>query len=207
MYARTTTVHGSPQKVDEGIGYVRDQVMPTVQQMDGCIGLSMLADRDSGRCIVTTAWESEDAMRASAAGVMDVRARAAEMLGGDQPEVAEWEMALVHRVRPSDAGACTRVIWARRDAGPMDDVRDVMKTRILPRVEELTGFCSVSVLTDPASGRSATAVTYESRAALDRANERGSMLRAEFAEAAGMEITEVAPFDLVIAHLRVPELV
>jgi heme-degrading monooxygenase HmoA len=182
-------------------------VMPMVQQMDGCIGLSMLADRDSGRCIITTAWESEDAMRASAAGVVDVRARAAEVLGGGQPEVAEWEMALVHRVRPADAGACTRVIWARRDAGPMDDVIDVMRTRMLPRVEELPGFCSVSVLTDPASGRCATAVTYESRAAMDAANERGQALRAEFSEAVGMELTEVAGFDLVIAHLRVPELV
>jgi heme-degrading monooxygenase HmoA len=207
MYARTTTVHGSPAKIDEGIGYVRDQVMPMVQQMDGCIGLSMLADRDSGRCIITTAWESEDAMRASAAGVMDVRARAAEMLGGDQPEVAEWEMALMHRVRPSDAGACTRVIWAQRAAGAMEDVIDVMRTRIMPQVEAIPGFESVSVLIDPASGRTSTAVTYESRAAMDAANERGQALRAEFSEAVGMEITEVAGFDLVIAHLRVPELV
>ena len=207
MYARTTTVHGDPERLDDGVAHVRDQVMPLVEQMDGCIGLSMLADRDSGRCIVTTAWESEDAMRASAAGVMDVRARAAEMLGGDQPEVAEWEMALVHRVRPADAGACTRVIWAQRQAGPMDDVHDVMRMRMLPQVEQLPGFCSVSVLTDPASGRAATAVTYESRAAMDAADERGQALRAEFSEAVGMEITEVAPFDLVIAHLRVPELV
>src|SRR5215203_4642907 len=135
MFARSTTVHGHPQKMDEGIGYIRDQVMPMVEQMDGCIGLSMLADADSGRCIVTTAWESEDAMRASAQGVEDSRARAVEMLGGGQPEVAEWEMALVHRVRPADAGACTRVIWARRDPGAMDDVRDVLRTRMMPQVE------------------------------------------------------------------------
>jgi hypothetical protein len=89
----------------------------------------------------------------------------------------------------------------------MDDARDLMRMRILPQVEEIPGFESVSMLTDAASGRAATAVTYESRAAMDAANERGSMLRAEFAEGAGMQITEVAGFDLVIAHLRVPELV
>ena len=55
MYARSTTVRGNPDSVDEGITYVRDKVMPAVQQMDGCVGLSMLADRTSGRCIVTTA--------------------------------------------------------------------------------------------------------------------------------------------------------
>jgi quinol monooxygenase YgiN len=95
MYARTTTIQASPAKMDEGIGYVRDQVMPLVQQMDGCIGLSMLADRDSGRCIVTTAWESADAMHASAKGVMTSRARAAEVMDAGAPEVAEWEFTLV----------------------------------------------------------------------------------------------------------------
>ncbi|SDX75611.1 Antibiotic biosynthesis monooxygenase [Modestobacter sp. DSM 44400] len=207
MYARSTTVHGSPQKIDEGIGYVRDQVMPMVEQMDGCIGLSMLADRSSGRCIITTAWESEDALRASAEAVKDSRARAGEVLGSDQPEVAEWELGLMHRVHPADAGACTRVIWAHRGAGAMDDAHDVMRMRILPQVEELPGFCSLSFMVDPTSGRTATAVTYESRAAMDRAAERGSALRTEFSQAAGMEITEVAAFDLVIAHLQVPELV
>jgi heme-degrading monooxygenase HmoA len=206
MYARSNTVQGSPETLDRGIAYVRDQVMPMVEQMDGCVGLSMLADRDTGRCIITTAWESADAMRASDAGVRSSRARAGEIFGAE-PEVDEWELTLVHRVRPADDGACTRVIWASRQAGEMDDVRDVMRMRMLPQLEELPGFCSVSLMVDPTSGRTATAVTYESRAAMDQANARGSGLRAEFSEAAGMAITEVAGFDLVIAHLQVPELV
>jgi heme-degrading monooxygenase HmoA len=206
MYARSTTVQGSPEKLDEGIAYVRDQVMPLVEQMDGCVGLSMLADRGSGRCIVTTAWESAEAMRASADGVRASRARAAEILGGE-PEVAEWEIALVHRMRPADVGACTRVIWGSREAGQMDEDRDAFRMTLLPKMEELPGFCSVSLLADRAHGRTATAVTYESRAAMERANDRAMALREEFTRAIGMEITEVAEFDLVIAHLQVPELV
>ena len=49
MYARSTTVNGDPKALDGAIAYVRDEVMPMVQEMDGCIGLSMLCDRDSGR--------------------------------------------------------------------------------------------------------------------------------------------------------------
>ncbi len=55
MYARSTTVHGNPAAIDVGIAYVREAVIPAVRDMDGCIGLSMLVDRASGRCIVTTA--------------------------------------------------------------------------------------------------------------------------------------------------------
>jgi heme-degrading monooxygenase HmoA len=206
MYARSTTVHGRPQNIDDGIGYVRDQVMPMVEQMDGCVGLSMLADRESGRCIITTAWASADAMRASAEGVRDSRARAGELLGG-LPEVAEWEVALLHRTRPTGAGARTRVIWGEGDGPHMDEVRDEMRTGILPQLEELPGFCSVSLMVDRATGRTATAVTYESRDAMAQASDRAMAIRAEFARNVGMEVTEVAEFDLAIAHLRVPELV
>jgi heme-degrading monooxygenase HmoA len=206
MYARSTTVHGSPQKIDEGIAYVHDQVMPLVEQMDGCVGLSMLADRDSGRCIITTAWESAEAMRASADSVRASRARAAEILGGE-PEVAEWEIALVHRMRPADRGACTRVIWGSGEAGRMDEYRDAFGMSLIPKMEELPGFCSVSLLADRDHGRTVTAVTYESRAAMERANEQAAAMREEFTRAIGMEITDVAEFDLVIAHLQVPELV
>jgi len=33
--------------------------------MDGCIGLSMLVNRDTGHCIVTSAWRDEESMHAS----------------------------------------------------------------------------------------------------------------------------------------------
>ena len=47
----------------------RDEMMPAVRGMDGCVGLSMLADRESGTCIVTTSWRDRESMQASAEGV------------------------------------------------------------------------------------------------------------------------------------------
>ena len=89
MYARSTTVHGSPENLDDAIAYVRDDVMPAVRQLAGCIGLSMLCNRESGQCIVTTAWADESAMHESESGVWDLRTRMAELLGG-RPETQEW---------------------------------------------------------------------------------------------------------------------
>ncbi len=77
MYARTTTLTADPMRMDAGIADVRDNVMPAVSGMDGCIGLSMLCDRDTGRCIVTTAWENEEAMAATRERVRAMRERAA----------------------------------------------------------------------------------------------------------------------------------
>ena len=127
------------------------QVMPAVRQMDGCVGLSMLADRESGRCIVTTAWADADAMHRSAEGVMAMRQRAAEIMGGPA-DVQEWEIAVLHRLHEAHYGACARVIWTR--ATPLDRPDDRrFRMTLIPRVEELPGFCSVSVMIDRESGR------------------------------------------------------
>jgi len=206
MYARSTTVRGNPQSIDDAIAYLRDEAMPAVQAMDGCIGLSMMCDRDSGRCIATTAWESEEAMHNSESGMHDMRMRYAEMLGGT-PEVQEWEIALLHRLHTAPSSACCRVIWSRGKPEDMENVLDTFRMTMLTRMEDLPGFCSVSMLMDRESGRAVTATVYESRDSMNRATEMAKPMREEFARQMGGEITEVAEFDLALAHLRVPETV
>jgi hypothetical protein len=206
MYARTTTVRGDPRHVDEGIALVRDTVWTALQGMSGCVGMSMLADRDEGRCIVTAAWATDEAMRASGEAVRDLRSRAAEALYAEEIEVAEWEISALHRVHGAGDDACARVLWADVDPARMDGMVDAFRMSLLPRMEELPGFCSVSLLTDRSMGRATMSVTYESRDALVRSRRMGEDMREEFAEPMGARITEVAEFDLVIAHLRVPEM-
>lgn len=77
MYARSTTIQAQPLSIDIGIAHVRDVVMPALTEIDGCVGLSLLVDRQSGTCIATSSWESIDAMRGSAARVAPIRDRAA----------------------------------------------------------------------------------------------------------------------------------
>ena len=82
--------------------------------MDGCVGLSMLADRDTGHCIVTTSWRDEAAMRSSGEDVRPSAERTAELLGG-RPELQEWEIAAMHRVDEAHPGvAVPRHVAAHR---------------------------------------------------------------------------------------------
>ena len=205
MYARSTTVYGDPMRMDGGIAYVRDTVMPAIHQMAGSVGLSMLCDRESGRCIVTTAWRDEMSMHDTEGAVHDMRQRAAEMLGGPA-DVQEWDIAVMHRMHEAHNGACTRVIYGSIDMEKLDDVVSTMRMNLLPRMEELPGFCAVSHMIDRETGRSATAVTYDSKADMLAANEQAKALREEFTSGVGMEIIGIAEFDLVLAHLRVPEM-
>jgi heme-degrading monooxygenase HmoA len=206
MYARTTTVRGDPRAVDDGIAFARSDVWPRLERMDGCVGMSMLADRGAGRCIVTAAWATEDAMRASADDVREVRRQLDEVLRAEAVDIAEWEIAVLHRSRPAGDAACVRATWIDVQAGRVDGVIDAFRMSLLPRLDDLPGFCSVSLLVDRGSLRAVAAVTYEDRAAMERAREQGAALREEFSRAMGSTITEVAEFDLALAHLRVPEM-
>jgi len=199
-------VRGNAQAIDDEIAYVRDEVMPALQGMSGCVGISMLCDRDAGRCIITSAWADETAMHATEQSVVDMRRRAAEVMGGDYDTQA-WEIAVMHRMHEAPEGACTRVIWGRHTGDQMDSRLEDFRMVMMPRMEELPGFCSVSLMVDRPSGRMVTSVTYESRDAMMRANEMANAMREEFTRALGMEITEMAEMDLVLHHLRVPETV
>ena len=68
--------------MDQGIAYIRDEVMPAVTAMDDCIGLSTLVDRESGECIVTSSWKSVEAMTASDLHLAPLRRRGGEIMGG-----------------------------------------------------------------------------------------------------------------------------
>jgi hypothetical protein len=54
-------------------------------------------------------------------------------------------------------------------------------------------------------GLTVAAVSYDSRADLEQADEGAREFREEFAPALGIEVVATADFDVAIAHLRVPE--
>lgn len=207
MYARSTTIMAQPDRLDDGIALVNDELMSMVTDIDGCMGLSLLADRSSGRCIATSSWESEEAMRASDEQLRPVRQRLLETLGGDGHEIQEWEIAILHRDHESPAGACARVTWARPPAGQLDAAVDAFKTIVLPLLENQTGFCSASMLVSREAGMLCGTVSYDSMATVEGSREFAAEQRARMTERMGTEFADVIECELAVHHLRVPELV
>lgn len=206
VFARSTTIHAHPSYIDAGIRHVRDTVMPTLADIEGCLGMSLLIDRGSGRCIATSSWRDEDSMRASEDPVRMLRDDAARIFHGTT-EVSRWEIAVMHRDHRSDRGAWCRVTWVETDPAHMDRGVDMWKMGALPELEELDGFCSASLMIDRASGRGVSSVTFGSAEAIERHRERLDGIRAAVTREAGAEILDTCEFELAIAHLHVPEMV
>jgi hypothetical protein len=205
VYARSTTIQAQPSLIDTGIAHVRDVVLPVLTAMPGCVGLSLLVDRDSGRCIATSAWQSADALRASAEEIHPIRYRAVDAFGGTA-QVEEWEIAVLHRNHQSHEGACVRATWMHMPPMRISQGIDVFKMASLPAIDQLPGFCSASLLVNRAAGRAVSSVTYDSLAAIEQTRDLAATIRAADTQDAGAEMIEVAEFELALAHLRVPEM-
>jgi quinol monooxygenase YgiN len=205
MYARSTTIQAQPSSIDTGIVHMRDSVMPALEGIPGCLGFSLLVDRTSGRCIATSSWDSEEAMRASEETIRSIRNQAAELFGGST-QVEEWEIAAMHREHRAGEGACVRATWVKVDPDQIDGGIDFYKTTILPALEELEGFCSASLLVDRASGRCVAAANFDNAQALERNTDQLDRIRATGSQEANAEVLDQCDFELAVAHLRVPEM-
>jgi len=94
MHARVTTLDMEPANVDQVRDRLESEDVPEFQKLDGFKGMTLLTDRQSGKTVAITFWESEDALRGSGEAVKDARRRAAEGGGGGEPQVERFEVIL-----------------------------------------------------------------------------------------------------------------
>jgi heme-degrading monooxygenase HmoA len=92
MYARVSTIQGSPGKVDDVTRQTQEQTLPQLQKMEGFKGFVALGNRQSGKMLGVSFWKSEEALRATDEAVSSVRGGAAEAADGIVAGVEEYEV-------------------------------------------------------------------------------------------------------------------
>jgi quinol monooxygenase YgiN len=199
MHARSTTFNGKPENIDAGIAFVKNEAGPMLDKIEGCRGLSMLVDRETGQCIATSSWDNEATMLASDEQLRPIRDRGRDILGASM-QVDAWEIAVMHRTQH---GECCRVSWLQ---GDLDAMTETFRDGILPQLEQTAGFCSASLLVDRSAGLGCATTTWESHAAMEASRAATDDMRSRTASDAGGKIVDVHVYDLAYAHLHVPEM-
>lgn len=96
MHARQSTLQGTPAQLDAGIKMFNETILPAMKPMKGFTGAQFLADRGSGKVVVTTYWDSEQALKDSEAKANDLRGTAAQQIGSTgTPLVERFEVVMV----------------------------------------------------------------------------------------------------------------
>ena len=92
MHARASAMSGDPGKVDTAAQMLENELYAQLEQIDGFRGVVALGQRDTGKSLVVTFWDSEDAMTASAERANQMRSAAAAELGAATPQVDTYEV-------------------------------------------------------------------------------------------------------------------
>ncbi len=94
MFARVSTFQGPPDQTAEGIRVAREQILPAARLMEGFRGIYLLFDRESGKSLSITLWETEADMQASEEAASRARRERAEASGETVVGVERYEVAL-----------------------------------------------------------------------------------------------------------------
>lgn len=202
MYARSNTFPTRPDHIDPATAHISRDVLPALKTMPGFVGLSLMVGRQDGRCILTTAWDSGEAMWASADAVRPLRDSTTAAFGGGPVSVDQWQIVALHR--DHGAGSWVRSTWLKLPADRFNQALEFCVSSVLPALEDLDGFCSASLMTDADSRRAVISASYADAEALDRNRESARSLRAARLRDLGADQLDVGEFEMAIAGLRVP---
>jgi len=94
MHARTGTLQVSPDRIDDVVRKLESEQIPRYQEQQGYKGFTVLADRQSGKVMGISFWESEADLQASEQLGDEARTQAAATGEADQPVVDRFEVLL-----------------------------------------------------------------------------------------------------------------
>jgi heme-degrading monooxygenase HmoA len=90
-FNRTNDIQGSPGQIDAALEFVRGQVVPTPKEQRGFRSVFMWANRQTGRVLVTSMWDSAADRQASDAALGELRQQGGQLAGAQQVKVEEYE--------------------------------------------------------------------------------------------------------------------
>ena len=65
MFARVTTFYFRKDLIEKAIEIAKKSIVPAAKQQEGFVSFTVLVDRESGKALAITTWESKENMEAN----------------------------------------------------------------------------------------------------------------------------------------------
>ncbi len=99
-FVRANDLRGSPAKVDETITFVRERVFPVLKQQKGFRAGLMGVNRQTGRSMVSSIWDSAADRDASETSLTELRRQGAQIADAGQAAVELYEVVALMEKSP-----------------------------------------------------------------------------------------------------------
>jgi heme-degrading monooxygenase HmoA len=204
MYVRATRVQIPPDSLEKGIAFFKETVMPMADSTPGNLGQVLLIDRESGRCVGITLWESGQAMGASEQMGVTSRTGSIGATGGQIVNVERMEQVINERAAPPQAGSVVRLNTIAGDPAKTDNAIKFVKNQVTPALQSQKGFQALIMNVDRLTGRSTVSTIWATRADLEASESSVSSLRRDAADAAGAKDVTVEIYESAVTNVKMP---
>src|SRR5438270_894274 len=100
-FVRLNSLSVTPEKIDNAIKFMQKQVVPVLRDLKGHRATIMNVNRTTGRCTVSTVWDTLADLEASEAAVSGLRRDAGDAAGATDVKVEIFESAHAEIKQPS----------------------------------------------------------------------------------------------------------
>jgi hypothetical protein len=165
FYVRTSYLTGDPADLDTSLAALKTDAPKILGDLPGYVGLSIFVDRELGKMMTASWWESPEAREASDTAIAE---RRAELFAPFARTVAfdRWEAPAYTADPDVEADAGFRMSCFTFDPANVDDVIAGYEKITMPGLSEIPGFLSTALLVDRAAGQGRVGAIYRDRAAL-----------------------------------------
>ena len=203
MHARIAAFEsGDMSRYDELVQLIRDR-MSAGSEVPDALGMFMLVDRDAGKALGISIFESEEAIRAAEPVFERMADEIPEELRGKRVSVETFEVA-IHDV--SDEPGAARISTFSGDPAKIDEIIRTGAEEILPEIRAIDGWKGILMLVDRATGATRAITLWESQSAMSASETQATAMRERTAETAGETITGVDRYEVAMSFDRAPTL-
>jgi hypothetical protein len=173
-----------------------------VAALDGNRGFTMAVDRSSGRYIGLTAWTDDEAVKANIDRDAGLVSDAAQRLGGSEPSIEEFDLAVAHSVKPVRVGYWGRFTRVEITVDDLDRVVLRFRDTALPLFEGYAGLATINLFVNRMSGVAESVIWFDSLHVLRGSKPRWQEMQKLLAAVVpSLKIVEVAELEVVIAEM------
>lgn len=203
MFVRTIYAVGDPDKIDAAVEALQGEGRDLVAQHRGYRGMGIFVDRELGKLLAGTWWDSEQDRDASNKAV---RARRASMLSpfATALTVDDYEVAASHGLQQPQPGAGFRL--SRLEFDPADGhlVAETFQGTAMDGIKAIPGVIGAALFIDRAAGRATAGVIYLDHVALSRSRSAQAAVRGVATAKAHLTVRSVEEFEVAFTEMIMP---
>jgi hypothetical protein len=201
LHVRLNLITADPLRLGESVRYVESEVRPAVEGQRGNLGMSLLANPESGAAVLESFWVSHYAVLDSEEVVAPIRGELARRAKGTVT-AKRYRVPVFEREVPLRGGEGVRLTRMDVELSAFEDAVEAFGDTAVPWLAETEGFCAALLFADPGSGHLISETVWRDRHALAASPSAATVVQVEGVAATKCVIRAVEEYSLVFSSAR-----